>query len=590
MKTISPASLHIVNSLPPVAKRGDKISIDSEFFGQDKERLHRPHGTFAWLGCSFDGDTIYYITDESLVQEFFDRLDAGVWIFHHAKYDITQLRPYADIPSRALLWDTMLIEQIRYSGYYSDFSLADLSRRYLQIYMPKDVRKQFGDAESLTREHIEYAAVDVAITHRVYQCQRQQIDADDLSLWKGIELPFFWELLITDGMPINRIEWMALYTEHEIKASAVQIKYMENPEILESMTMKQAKDRKLFSGINLGSWQQVGKELKRLKIDTKSTQEDDLKPYIGNEFVDDVLEYRGYMKLYGTYGKNWIDDGLIETDDKVYSNFHQIGASTGRISSSNPNVENIPVRDTPRFREMFTSGDPDWILVDADWSSQEPRIAAYLSQDSKMIDIFQTHQDVYIAAARLMFGWELTKSDSRRNKRMKPTVLGACYGLTEHGMLRKDGIPLEEGKTLLDTFFSTFTGMSAWKDRQRSIDDYVTTVYGRKFWLNPYNWQSANNALNSPVQGSGGDGLKIATSAFMKEVRKAGYGDSVKIINYIHDEILVICKKYVMDWTVTTLRNIMLSVAETMHEGIPADVEIGVGSTWHDAHTNILKF
>lgn len=144
MNQIDPKSLKIIKGLPPVAKKGDKVAIDSEFYGQTKGRLHRPHGMFAFLGCTFDGKTVYYITDADQIQEFFDRLEKAVWIFHHAKYDITQLRKYANIPSRKRLWDTMLIDQIQYSGFYDTFSLSDLARRRLSVYLPKDVRDEFG--------------------------------------------------------------------------------------------------------------------------------------------------------------------------------------------------------------------------------------------------------------------------------------------------------------------------------------------------------------------------------------------------------------------------------------------------------------
>ena len=116
MKIANAKDLKIIHGIPPVAEKGDRVSIDSEFFGQDKKRLHRPHGRFAYLGCSYDGITVYYITDELEVQQFYNNINSAVHIYHHAKYDIRQLRRYANIPNRNLLWDTMLVEQIMYSG------------------------------------------------------------------------------------------------------------------------------------------------------------------------------------------------------------------------------------------------------------------------------------------------------------------------------------------------------------------------------------------------------------------------------------------------------------------------------------------
>lgn len=593
MNQIDPKSLKIIKGLPPVAKKGDKIAIDTEWRNQTKSRLHRPHGDFAFLGCTIDGETVYWIDDTESIQEFLNRLDEGVWIFHNAKYDITQLRKYATIPQRKRLWDTMLISQIQYSGYYDTFSLADEARRRLNLYVPKDVREQFsqknapepsGGQIGLSREQLEYSCADVVATWQVYQHQRAEIDETDLEIWKEIELPVLWTVLSMKGMKVDVQAWTDLYTKNRTDAVEVQKKYMENPEILDEMSLEIAVKKKKFKGINLASWQQVGTEIRRQGFKIKTTGEDDISPYADEcEFIRDVLEFRGKNKAASTYGKSWIERGLIEEDHRIYSDFKIIGAATGRFSSASPNVENIPVRETPDFRKCFIAGDGN-VLVDADWSSQEPRVAAYLSQDENLLKIFQEKKDIYIEAARLMFGWELDKSDPRRASRMKPTVLGASYGLTEFGMEKKYGVPVDEGKELLETFFDTFDGMREWKKKQQSIKDVVTTIYGRKFWLNPYAKGSENNALNSPVQGSGGDGIKIAGARFQDLVNLHGYQDHIWIINFIHDEILVECIENMKEWTMTNLKSIMIEVAEEMHDGIPADVEIDWGKTWHDAH------
>jgi len=597
MNRIEPKTLHIVKGLPPFAKKGDKVSLDSEFFNQDKKRLHRAHGDFAFLGCTFDSKTVYYITETNQIQEFMDRLDAGVHIWMNAKYDFTQLRPYANIPDRKQIWDVQLIEQIRFGGYYNDFSLADMARRYLDIYLEKEVRGEFSISEhsdepgasgghpeplQMSQEMLEYSCVDVIVTRMVYESQKAEIDETDLNLWKDIERGFLWTLLDVRGMPMDVEAWKNLYTKNKAEADIIQYKYISFDET--KYTMEEALKKKKYKGINLGSWVQVGVQIRSEGFKIKSTNEDDIAPFAEkSEFVRDVLEFRGKMKLASTYGSSWIKNGHIETDGCVYSSFHQMGASTGRVSSSKPNVENIPVRETPEFRKAFIAED-GFVLIDADWSAQEPRIAAYLSGDEQLLNIFKSKKDVYIEAARLMFGWELDKKDERRKTRMKPTVLGASYGLTEFGMEKKYGVPKNEGKELLETFFSTFEGMREWKKNQQKIHDYVTTVYGRKFWLNPYMQGSENNALNSPVQGSGGDGIKIAGNHFRDEVYACGYQEDVFIINFIHDEILVMARENLKDWTMEVLRKVMIETAENMHDGIPADVEISFGHTWHEAH------
>lgn len=300
-----------------------------------------------------------------------------------------------------------------------------------------------------------------------------------------------------------------------------------------------------------------------------------------DEFAQDVLAFRKYAKAASTYGEGFLES--VEETGRMYSDFKINGAATGRFSSARPNLENIP--KDGRYRRLFVAA-PGHVYVDADWSSQEPRDAAYLSQDKKLIEIFTSGKDIYIEVARLVFHKKITKKDPFRNERMKPTVLGACYGLTEHGMEEQYGIPQDEGKELLDTFFDYFTGLRDWIREQQSGKEYVTTILGRKYWLNPYQSKSDRNAINSPVQGSAGDALKVAAYRFMKRIQEEfdlGW-QYVRIVNLIHDEILVECDEPIKDDVARILKEIMIGTAEEMHPGIPADVEIGFGGDWDAAH------
>lgn len=561
MKQFNPEDITIIEDLPPIAVKGDKVALDTEFTGMNGERLHRPSGEFASLTCTFDGKTVYLIQDKSLINQFLKNLDEAVLIFHNAKFDVFHLRRFTEIPKRSKLWDCMIIEQIMYSGWYSDFSLADLVRRRLGIYMPKEERESFSEhVGEMTKEQKLYTAIDTAATWQVYQSQRAEISDTDLNIWKNIDLPALWSVLAMSGMKLDVEAWKKLAIENKAKADEIASKYE----------------------LNLGSPKQVLAELHRLGFKKqKSTGEDELRPILEKcEFARDVLSWRGLSKAASTYGEKWITE-YVESDGRIYSDFRIIGAGTGRFSSSNPNVENIPAKDTDAFRKCFIADEGN-TLIDADWSAQEPRIAAYLSQDEQLINIFKSKKDVYIESAKLMFGWDLDKKDPRRKTRMKPTVLGASYGLTEYGMELKYGVPKEEGKEYLDTFFNTFTGMAKWKEKQQKIKTYVQTIYGRKFWLNYYQYGSENNALNSPVQGSAGDVLKIAVYRFLN---KWGWTDTNSIlVNIIHDEILLEVPKTLKDVAMQMLKETMIEVAEEMTEKVPADAEVDCGSSWADAH------
>lgn len=561
MNQILPRDIIIVQGLPPVCTKQDKVAIDTEFFGMKKGRMHRPTGQFACAQFCVNGKDAYIVTNPDDLEQAFSNIEPAVHIFHKSQFDVFHIRRFINYPRRKRLWDTMVIDQEMFAGYFSDFSLRDLARRWLDVYMEKDVRSEFSEATEMTREMIEYAAIDVVATHQIYQKQRAAIDDDTLQVWKDIDLPALWAILSMSGMKLDTESWKALAVSKKARIDELTGKY---PEIL------------------LSSWQQALKELHRLGYtNLKSTKEDFLKPIFDEcEFVRDLLEFRGLSKAMSTYGESWLSSH-VEPDGRVYSNFHVCGAATGRTSSSEPNLQNIPVRDGPDFRKCFVAGEGN-ILIDADWSAQEPRIAAYLSQDEKLIEIFNSGKDVYIEACRLMFGREITKKDPFRNERMKPTVLGASYGLTEYGMEQKYQVPLEEGAELLDTFFQTFEGMAAWKKSQQHIHDKVQTIYGRTYWLNPYAKGSENNALNSPVQGSAGDAIKIAAVRFLE---KWGWAERDSIlVNLIHDEILIEVPVSLKDAAIQLLRETMIEVAEEMHDGIKADVSVGEGQNWDEAH------
>lgn len=560
---INKQKIKIVKGFPPKTTKKDRIALDTEFFQMNKDKMHRPHGIFASLACTIDGKTVYIITDDAAIPEFLELVEDGVHIWHNAKFDITQIRRFADYPERKGIWDTMVVEQQMFAGYYNDFSLKDLARRWLGLYMEKETREQFETADKMTKEMIEYAALDVIVTWNIYQAQRAYADEGSMDIWKDVDRGALWAILDMNGMMMDRDKWLALAEEQIRQAQEIEAKYPE---------------------LNLRSPAQVLKKVQGLNKEyrkLKSTGEKVLDKIADEcEFARDVLSHRKLSKAASTYGVKFLDD--IESDGRIYSDYKNNGASTGRLSSAKPNLENIP--KDPRYRDCFIAA-PGHVLIDADWSSQEPRIAAFLSQDKQMIQIFQEKKDIYIEAARLMFGWKLTKKDPRRNSRMKPTVLGACYGLTEFGMEVQYNVPREEGKELLDAFFDAFPEFAQWAEDQQG-HEYVTTIMGRKYWLNPYTDKSSRNALNSPIQGSAGDALKIAAYRMSKRFRNEIDADvyDVWIVNLVHDEILVECSEEIKDQVITIMREVMLEVAEEMHPGIPADLEIGVGCSWAEAH------
>lgn len=555
MKIIDPKDLNIIQSLPPVSVKGDKVSVDSEFFKQVKGRLHRAHGDFAGMGVSYDGVTIYYTIDEKDIPEFMSRIDKAVHIYHHAKYDITQLRRFAHIPQRNLLWDTMLIEQIMYSGYYKDFGLNDLARRYLDVYMAKDVRDEFETSDTMSKEQIEYMAVDIVATWRVYKEQRKIIDETDLMIWKDIELPFLWTILGMSGIRLDVQKWLDLAEYNKNTANNIQEKYGD---------------------LNLASPAQVKKHLHSLGYKLDSTGVGELEAIVDEcEFARDLLLFRGSAKRSSTYGAKFVED-FVEDDGCVYSDIYQIGAETARTSSRNPNVQNQPHEG--KYRECFIA-DPNECLIVADWSSQEPRIAAYMAQDEKLIAVFGSGKDIYIEIAKDVLGETITKSDPRR-KQIKALVLGIFYGMSAYGLGDRLGIGKEEAQDMIDTFLHCYPGVQDYMMKQQKAGQFVTSIYGRKIWLNKYDYQWERNALNAPIQASAAEAMKIAAYRYTCEVDGDDFYTNIHLKLLVHDEMVSGSENEKCDKTSQILRKCMIEVAEEMHDGITASLEIFIGQNW----------
>lgn len=572
MKSIRDYPIQIKFERPPALSGSDRCAIDTEWFHMDISRAHRPtlidgspNGFFACATFCFDGETVYFITDPKDLQQALDNVNEAVWIFANFRFDITHMRRHATIPVRTRkIWDVLTAERILYSGYYNDFTLADVTRRRLGVYVPKEERGGFEKADKLTDELIQYAAYDPIATWHSYQHQRKEVSKNDLKLWAEVDLPGTNTIMSMSGFMVDRPAYQVLVDEALGKREALQNKY---PEINLNSTTHQVAPILVKRGYKLPKTP-GGNYSASIKVLEKIEEPD--------EFVQDLIAYSGLKSLATTYGQSIIDK--IELDGRIYADFQNNGAGTGRWSCREPNLQNIPNKYTdPRYRDCFVAA-PGNVLIIGDWSSQEPRIYAYLTQDGKLVEIFNNDLDVYIEAARLMYGWELTKKDPRRNKPMKPTVLGACYGLTGYGMEEQYGIPIEEGQAHIDAFFSVFTQARDWNEAQRKRTDYVETVLGRKFWLNPYDWKSKNNSLNSPVQGSASDAMKMAAWCFCEEWRAT---EKSPIVNVVHDEIILEVAETAKESAIECLRMCMEDVAQKIHPGIKGKADIGWGYNWN---------
>jgi len=546
----------LINALPNPLPDNAFVAVDLELFGAEKHRLHRPTGRFACLTLCPDGENVYLLANEEIVDLALGRIENCVWSFHNSQFDLQQLRRWSNVPPRKKLWDTMIIERLLYSGYYDRFALKDLSRRHLGRYLDKEARELFQDAQELTEETIHYAATDSITQWHVTQAQIPEVQKrpDVWKIWKEVDAPAVWAYLDFLGFRLDVDQWSELAEKNSTKAQELKDSF----------------------GFNPASPQQVKKSLIELGFTgLKSTGEDVLEQFIrkkpdnkASKVAQDVLDYRKIAKLASTYGMSMIDKHIEDENDYqvIHSNFKVTGASSGRNSSSDPNMQNIPFKREPLFRQPWIAR-PGHKLIVADWNAQEPRIHAYLTQDKNLIDIFKSDKDLYVETARRVYDKEITKDDPYRDI-MKTMFLAVTYG-QEPGD--------DETEKLQEKFWRGFPESEIWCSQQRRKKDYVESVMGRRMWVNKHNDAHERNNLNHPHQSTAADMMKLSISKIHQNWNfDCPYG----AVAPIHDELILDVKEELAPEIAEFVSNTMVEVAENMCPGIPFVANAVICDNW----------
>lgn len=571
----------IIKDLPPKLSKSDIVAIDLELAGLKESQLHRPAGKFVSLACSFDGETAYIIFDDREIPEFLERISDALWVFHNSTFDIGHLRRWAEVKERPIR-DTMLIEKILWSNYYDSFGLNDLVRRYLKCYMSKSTRKEFKDLEGeMTKEQIEYAALDVIGTWLVNEEQQKVMDETDEIIWSGMYMPHVWTVLELGGFTLDINEWKSLTEVYRKTADEIREELGTKHGNAIKVMRGRGKNRKEvdeFVPFNPASPTQVKSVLAQMGIVLDSTDDDHLSPYYDeNEFARKILDFRRAEKQVSTYGLDFLK--YVEEDGKIYTSLNIGHAETGRDSSSSPNLQNIPKEKCRR--KCFTARD-GFVLTIYDYSGQEANIWTEISGDSLFREIINSGKKLYIEVARLAFD-EVVDKGSERYDIIKALVLGMMYGLTPYGFARDNKVDLEIAEEMYNKVFKAFPITAKYIDSQQSYNrGIVKTILGRKIHLHPYSWQWKNNALNSPMQGTGGDMIKLA----MKKLRQTEFYKKyyplgrVRIILQVHDEIITeVSDELAEEWD-KIHRDTMIAVAEKIHPSVVGNVSGGIIRNW----------
>lgn len=516
---------------------------------------------------------------------------ALVKIGQNMKFDIQVLANYG-IDVRGALFDTMIAHYLLEPDMRHNMNL--LAETYLS-YSPVHIESLIGEKGSSQKnmrsvpvELIrEYAVEDADVTFQLKNIFEPRLRSGGLSgLAEDIEMPLIKVLadMERNGVKLNH---------EDLKAIAASLR--EDIILLEKEIHSLA-----GTEFNISSPKQLGDILFiRLKLDdnarvTKTrqfnTSEEILQRLAGRHpIINKVLEYRGLKKLLSTYVET-LPQLADKTTGRIHTSFNQAVASTGRLSSNNPNLQNIPVRDE-RGREIRKAFVPEEgnIFFSADYSQIELRLMAHLSQDSSMIADFQSGNDIHAATASKIFGVNINDVTREMRARAKTANFGIIYGISSFGLSERLTIGRKEAKELIDGYFNSYPGVKRYMDesiRKAREQGYVTTMFGRRRYLRDI--QSRNqvvrgnaerNAINAPIQGTAADIIKVAMVRIHDKMKAGNYAS--KMILQVHDELIF----EVFPGELDRLKEMVIyEMSNAVKLDIPLKVDWGTGNNWLEAH------
>ncbi len=513
-------------------------------------------------------------------------------IGQNIKFDILVLRKYG-IRVAGPLFDTMIAHyllnpELRHGMDY----LADTYLKYKTIPIEKLIgpkgKNQLSMRDVPIAQIAEYAAEDADVTLKLKNYFAPELKKEGLeSLFFDIEMPLIYVL--------------AEMEETGVKLDTVALK--QSSDVLTGELNKLEKEIHELAGVkfNINSTKQVGEILfERLKIEEKakktktgsySTSEDILeKMRSKHPIVGKLLEYRGLKKLLSTY-IDALPELIRPETGKVHTSFNQTVTSTGRLSSTNPNLQNIPIRDDlgREIRKAFIPDNEDCIFFSADYSQIELRIMAHLSKDEHMIEAFRSGADIHAATAAKIYGIPVEEVTSDMRRKAKTANFGIIYGISVFGLAERLNIPRAESKELIDGYFKSYPGIRDYMDESIEVardKGYVETIYKRKRFLPDIKSHNAivrgyaeRNAINAPIQGSAADIIKVAMVAIFKRFEAEGLKS--KMILQVHDELNFNVLKEEQE----KVKQIVLEEMEgAIKLEVPLIADCGEGANWLEAH------
>jgi DNA polymerase-1 len=509
----------------------------------------------------------------------------------NAKYDMNVLSTYG-ITLRGVAHDTML-ESYVLNSTASRHDMDSLSKRHLghETIPYEQVTGRGAKQISFSQVDIDtackYAAEDADVTLRLHRALSPKLDRVPSlrSVYENIEMPLVPVLarmeqtgVLIDTAALKRQSNELARRMHELTEQAFALAgrnfSLDSPKQLQAI---------LFDELKLPA-------LMKTPSGQPSTNEEALEAIANDHALPRlILEYRGLAKLRSTYTEK-LADNVNPRTGRVHTNYNQATAATGRLSSVDPNLQNIPIRteEGRRIRQAFVAP-PGWKVVAADYSQIELRIMAHLSGDAGLLAAFHGNQDIHRATAAEVFGLPLDQVDTNQRRAAKAINFGLMYGMSAFGLSRQLGVGRGEAQDYMARYFSRYPGVREFMDRVREEahrDGYVETVFGRRLHLDYINSRNQvqrsgaeRAAINAPMQGTAADIIKramIAVDAWIIDQDEAAH-----MMMQVHDELVFEVREDRIEAVSAGIRERMAAAAEL---SVPLVVDIGVGANWDEAH------
>ncbi len=553
------------------------------------------------IAFSWEAGKGYYVSfpedqeeTQTILEEFrsFFESEAIEKIGHNLKYDIKVLSNY-DMPVYGKLFDTMIAHYLINPDMRHNMDV--LSETYLN-YEPVSITELIGKKGKNqlsmrvvpVKDQTEYAVEDADITLQLKEHFTKELESGNVTkLFNEVELP------LVSVLTAMEIEGINLNTDF-LKELSVDL--TNDIQRLQQSIYELAGEE-----FNIASPKQLGPILfdklklvdkpKKTKTGQYSTAEDVLS-YLAkdHEIVANILEYRQYKKLQSTY-VDALPNEINPKTGRVHTVYAQAVAATGRLSSNNPNLQNIPIR-TERGRQVrkaFVPRDENHVLLAADYSQIELRIIAALSEEETMIQAFQNGEDIHASTAAKVFNVPIEEVTREQRSNAKTVNFGIIYGVSAFGLSNQTNLSRKESKELIDLYYQTYPKLRSYMAAQVDFareNGYVETVLQRRRYLKNINSRNAivrgaseRNAVNAPIQGSAADIIKLAMINIHNRFEKEGFQS--KMLLQVHDELVFDAHKDELE----TIKPIIKHEMENAFKmSVPLDVEMGIGQNWLEAH------